>query len=44
MIAGLLNILVIYDAYAGPLAIPISGRKKEPSEEKAAEDSAQLDS
>lgn len=28
MIAGLLNILVIYDAYAGPLAIPISGRRK----------------
>jgi len=28
MIAGLLNILVIYDAYAGPLAIPISGRKR----------------
>ena len=29
MIAGLLNILVIYDAYAGPLAVPISGRKKD---------------
>ncbi len=29
VIAGLLNILVIYDAYGGPLAIPISGRKKE---------------
>ncbi len=29
MIAGLLNILVIYDAYAGPLGIPISGRKKD---------------
>lgn len=28
MIAGLLNILVIYDAYAGPLAVPISGRRK----------------
>lgn len=28
MIAGLLNILVVYDAYAGPLAVPISGRKK----------------
>ncbi|MEM9588078.1 MAG: DUF6677 family protein [Planctomycetota bacterium] len=27
MIAGLLNILVIYDAYAGPLSVPISGRK-----------------
>jgi hypothetical protein len=29
MIAGLLNILVIYDAYSGPLGIPISGRKNE---------------
>ena len=29
MIAGLLNILVIYDAYAGPLSVPISGRRKE---------------
>ena len=28
VIAGLLNILVIYDAYGGPLSIPISGRKK----------------
>ena len=28
MIAGLLNILVIYDAYAGPLGIPISGRRR----------------
>ncbi len=33
VIAGLLNILVIYDAYGGPLAIPISGRKKVPEEE-----------
>ena len=33
MIAGLLNILVIYDAYAGPLAVPISGRKKDASDE-----------
>ena len=32
MIAGLLNILVIYDAYAGPLAVPISGRRKEDDE------------
>jgi hypothetical protein len=32
MIAGLLNILVIYDAYLGPLAIPISGRKKQTSD------------
>ncbi|QDT01700.1 hypothetical protein K227x_00670 [Rubripirellula lacrimiformis] len=29
VIAGLLNILVIYDAFGGPLAVPISGRKKE---------------
>jgi hypothetical protein len=34
MIAGLLNILVIYDAYAGPLAVPISGKRKESDEEK----------
>lgn len=27
MIAGLLNILVIYDAFSGPLGVPISGRK-----------------
>lgn len=27
MIAGLLNFLVIYDAFGGPLAVPISGRK-----------------
>ncbi|MGV3484846.1 MAG: DUF6677 family protein [Planctomycetaceae bacterium] len=36
IIAGLLNILVIYDAYAGPLGIPISGRRKtEPTEKSA---------
>jgi hypothetical protein len=41
VIAGLLNILVIYDAYGGPLAVPISGRKREiddedpPSEDRA---------
>ena len=29
VIAGLLNILVIYDAYGGPLAVPISGRKRD---------------
>jgi len=29
VIAGLLNILVIYDAYGGPLSVPISGRKRE---------------
>lgn len=34
MIAGLLNILVIYDAYAGPLAVPISGRKKESNDDE----------
>ncbi|MFK8111417.1 MAG: DUF6677 family protein [Rubripirellula sp.] len=33
VIAGLLNILVIYDAYGGPLAVPISGRRKEPGDE-----------
>jgi hypothetical protein len=38
VIAGLLNILVIYDAYGGPLAIPISGRRKEkqPAPDEAA--------
>lgn len=35
MIAGLLNILVIYDAFSGPLSIPISGRKKKPEDEQA---------
>jgi hypothetical protein len=43
MIAGLLNILVIYDAYAGPLAIPISGRKKEPPEESKSETKSPYD-
>lgn len=38
MIAGLLNILVIYDAYSGPLSIPISGRKKKPDDEQAHSD------
>jgi hypothetical protein len=33
VIAGLLNILVIYDAYGGPLAVPISGRRKRPEDE-----------
>ena len=39
MIAGLLNILVIYDAYGGPLAIPISGRgrRKEDQDQDDAE-------
>jgi hypothetical protein len=32
VIAGLLNILVIYDAYGGPLAVPISGRRKDDTE------------
>jgi len=36
MIAGLLNILVIYDAYSGPLGIPISGRKRQPGEPEKA--------
>ncbi len=34
MIAGLLNILVIYDAYAGPLAIPISGKRRESGDDE----------
>lgn len=29
MIAGLLNFLIIYDAYGGPLAVPISGKRKQ---------------
>lgn len=32
MIAGLLNILVVYDAYSGPLAVPISGRRQREDE------------
>lgn len=42
VIAGLLNILVIYDAYGGPLAIPISGRRKESErrEQESAADAA----
>ena len=43
MIAGLLNILVIYDAYSGPLAVPISGRKKEDKEAKDGEDTEKQD-
>jgi len=38
VIAGLLNILVIYDAYGGPLSVPISGRKKESEEDAEAPD------
>ncbi|MCG8650703.1 MAG: hypothetical protein MI861_12775 [Pirellulales bacterium] len=34
VIAGLLNLLVVYDAYGGPLAVPISGRKKPDEEEQ----------
>jgi hypothetical protein len=30
VIAGLLNVLVIYDALSGPIAIPISGRTEKP--------------
>ena len=39
VIAGLLNILVIYDAYGGPLAVPISGRKKDPDDDEDDESS-----
>ena len=35
MIAGLLNILAVYDAYAGPLPAPTSGRKKRLAEADA---------
>lgn len=38
MIAGLMNILVIYDAYSGPLAVPISGRKKKSDSESPPDD------
>ncbi|MEL6105268.1 MAG: DUF6677 family protein [Planctomycetota bacterium] len=38
MIAGLMNILVIYDAYSGPLAVPISGRKKKSESESPPDD------
>ena len=44
MIAGLLNILVIYDAFAGPLSTPISGRRKgepEASEPERPEEGAE---
>ena len=40
IIAGLLNILVIYDAYAGPLGIPISGRRKDDPPNKPAAQAA----
>jgi TM2 domain-containing membrane protein YozV len=43
VIAGLLNILVIYDAYGGPLAIPISGRRK-PNEEDEDDEEKSSDS
>ncbi|MDA8743039.1 hypothetical protein N9N28_00270 [Rubripirellula amarantea] len=39
VIAGLLNILVIYDAFGGPLAIPISGRKRDESDPSVPDDS-----
>ena len=41
MIAGLLNILVIYDAYSGPLSVPISGRRKNKDGDEAETDDAQ---
>lgn len=40
VIAGLLNILVIYDAYGGPLAVPISGRRKGEEEESSESDAS----
>ena len=44
VIAGLLNILVIYDAYGGPLAVPISGRKRETDDDDPLGDDADADS
>ena len=41
VIAGLLNILVIYDAYGGPLSVPISGRKKESGDKSTDENPEQ---
>ncbi len=38
MIAGLLNILVIYDAFAGPLSTPISGKKRSSDGDDGASD------
>jgi hypothetical protein len=40
VIAGLLNILVIYDAVGGPLAVPISGRKKDAKDNDAKDNDA----
>ena len=37
MIAGLLNILAIYDAFSGPLSTPISGRRRASKDEEADE-------
>lgn len=39
MIAGLLNVLVIYDAFRGPLSIPISGKSDRPPPRKEDDDS-----
>ena len=39
MIAGLLNILVVYDAYSGPLGIPISGKRKRDEDDDTDEES-----
>lgn len=41
MIAGLLNILVAYDAFAGPLAVPISGRRKEDEQSESTDDTTE---
>ena len=34
MIAGLLNVLVVYDAYGGPVVMPLSNEKEKPSGDK----------
>ena len=39
MIAGLLNVLAIYDAYGGPLVIPPEEKKKSKDDPESADDS-----
>lgn len=41
MVAGLLNVLVIYDAYAGPLPPPVTGKRKsdDPPDDSDADES-----
>ncbi|MEM7557629.1 MAG: DUF6677 family protein, partial [Planctomycetota bacterium] len=43
MIAGLLNILVVFDAYAGPLPPPVPKKKGDPESEDEEKSSAKDD-